>query len=665
MESRAKTTELVVLIDNSRSIRSAEQKAIIREATMLLADLADAGDRMSVITFGENAQEVVASTLRSDADRQTFKNAIQQRVDFRERLSDIRAGLRLLADDRDTFFPTPDAVHAAVIFSDGRLEPRGISPSDALQEIEELLVGPLEEVDVYAVVLGDTISRRPIPQLEPPLTGYELMQTTARSPENFYHAQQLDQLSELVVTILNKTKGISSIGEVGGTDFRIDQTVRSMILMVRKRSPNAPESKLPTSEQIELLPPEGEVPGSESIYRNSGYQHFDLFIIRNPRPGIWRVTRTDGGELIVRSKIDSPIHLGVQMKRSEFYLNEAALIRAWLTNSDEGVLVTDDYQLQAQVAQEGELSSSQYYAPLQRDGQTGQYLFPIPISLAEALGKEPQPGRLELEIVAQRQEDPWFLRRSQPMTIELKEPIIRWTRLEPTTRPIPTRSVQASFGGELVEEQYNQTEFDTPPELTVVVERFDDETGQYRTYFEANTRPVSADGKRVYQIPKTFDEYGNYRYRYRLNGSTGSGPLAIESAWYPLNIDFFWEIAVAAGLLLLIVLQMLSSFTAKLRGSIQRTIMAPSAFETFSPGSQSFDSIVDTEIDSVTYRYRIRAKRYLFLVKYLNIKMVRGNATLDGRPLHNNKARSVSPSRGHTLTSDDGNVTVELNLRVS
>lgn len=165
---RAKTTEFAVLIDNSASIRPSEQ-VIIREATTLLGDLADSGDRISVISFGENARLVTSMQFQGDADRRAFKDAIRQGLDFRERLSDIRAGVRLLAERRETLFPTPAATHAAVLFSDGRLEPRNIPAPEALRQMLADLQDPLGEIETLlkraeteaAIIVPSTFGDRP------------------------------------------------------------------------------------------------------------------------------------------------------------------------------------------------------------------------------------------------------------------------------------------------------------------------------------------------------------------------------------------------------------------------------------------------------------------------------------------------------------------------
>ena len=173
-----------------------------------------------------------------------------------ENYSDIRAGLRLLAEQREQLFPTADAVHAAILFSDGRLEPKDGRTQEAFRQIQDDLEDPLAGLELYAVVLGETYSQRPIDRLG--FNGQTLMQQyIARSPNYFYHAKQLDQLFEVAVLILKKTKGISSLGEESGDRFRIDGTVQSMTLIVRKRPAEASdETGLPLAEEIRLVPPE-------------------------------------------------------------------------------------------------------------------------------------------------------------------------------------------------------------------------------------------------------------------------------------------------------------------------------------------------------------------------------------------------------------------------
>ncbi|MEZ4602523.1 MAG: hypothetical protein R2861_03680 [Desulfobacterales bacterium] len=65
---------------------------------MLLADLAEQSDRISVITFGKKARLAATVLIIADKDRIEFKQQLKE-LNFSENYSDIRAGIRLLAND--------------------------------------------------------------------------------------------------------------------------------------------------------------------------------------------------------------------------------------------------------------------------------------------------------------------------------------------------------------------------------------------------------------------------------------------------------------------------------------------------------------------------------------------------------------------------------------
>ncbi len=448
-----------------------------------------------------------------------------------------------------------------------------------------------------------------------------------------------------------------------------------MTLIVRKRPPGAPASSpLPESQQIQLVPAEAQAPADESIYRSSDYQHFDLFIVRKPRVGLWKVERSDGGALTVLSKILTPVDLRVQTK-PHYYLNESATVRAWLWDKERNAVTDEVYQLQAHVATAGQLPSSPHYLPLQREAQTGQYYLHAPGPLLDAIGS-PRPDRIELELIAKRQEDPWFMRRSLPVSLELREPFIEWFQPPEVTRtlllrnlPLLARTVAYTFGGRLIPERYAAVGFEVPPELTVIVERFDADTGQYLSLFEAPGKVVSENGALAFRIPHDFAEYGDYRYGYRLTGSTATGPFILQSPWYSFHIQFFRELAAGLGLLILVVIQLISQWTAKLKGvvQIQKTGLTPGFTSIPVSPRPVFDSQTVTNLDLGGTRFQIRPRRYLFLYKRCCVTLVTGLAQLDQRPLLPGKTGCVPAKGAHKLSfshPDGSGVTVTLTLVV-
>lgn len=671
-EAPEQHTEFVFLIDNSRSIPPPEQ-VILREATMLLADLADPGDQISVITFGQSARIVVDMRFSSDRDREAFKEAVRQKVDFSENLSDIRAGIRVLAQARDQLLPSREAVKVVVLFSDGKLEPQDGQTRAALAELQADLRGPLAGIPVYAVVLGDTSSRQRIPGLGA-LTGLELMrQYIASSPTHCYHARDLEQLPDIAVTILNDTKGISSLGEESGNAFRVDSTVELMDLIVRKRPPGpAGESDLPASDQIVLEPPEPpavpgqEAPaaGAESVYRNRDYQHFDLFVVRHPRPGIWRVTRTDGESPRVLSKIVSPVKLRVQVPDT-LYVNEATLLQAWLYDEGKKGPVGEGYQLQAKVAEAGALDDSETYVPLTRDTATGRYTMMLPQDLFSALGKSAEPGRFELQILARKDGDPWFVRRSQSLPVEVQAPLIVWRDVAKTIRPIPLLPSEVVLGGSVDKASYQALGFQAPASLRLLVEKLDAKTGQYARVLEQEVQGTDAGARLDYLVPASLSGYGDYRYGYVFSGPREHGQLRIQSPTGYFRVEPPWALAAAAALAVLLLLELLSVFTARLHGNVQvdKTGVNPAFASLRVTPRRELRSAAVAEVDLGTARFRVRPRRHLFLFKRLCVSMTGADATLDKATLKKGKTACV-PVRGqHRLrfTHADGD-TVETTL---
>ena len=675
-EASPQHNEFVVLIDNSRSIRPPEQ-VIIREATMLLADLVDPGDRISVITFGADARTVAEVQVTSDGDRDTFKAAVRDRVDFSERFSDIRKGIQVLANEQGQLLPSPNAIRAAVLFTDGKLEPRDGQTKAAFDQMQADLHGPLAGLPVYAVVLGDTYSREPIPGLTN-LTGLDLMSShVASSPKHFYHARKLEELPDIAVTILNDTKGISSLGEESGAAFRVDSTVELMNLIVRKHPPGpAGESDLPSSDQITLVPPgpvaaSGKEPsagGSESIYRNRAYQHFDLFVVRHPRPGIWRVTRSDGKEPRVLSKIVSPVKLRVHMPE-QLYVNEATRLQAWLYDERKKDATHDGYQLQAKVAQAGGLDASETYVPLTRDDATGRYSMDLPQDLFAALGKSPEPGRVELQVVARKDGDPWFLRRSQPLSLEFQEPLVAWRELPKTIRPIPLLANEVVLGGSIDKAAYQSLGFQTPASLSLYMEKRDPKTGQYARVVEQQVQGVDAGGRLDYLVSANPNDYGDYRYGYEFAGTREHSQFRIQSQTGYFRVEPPWTLAAAAALAILTLLELLSVFTAKLRGQVQveKTGINPAFASVKVTPRREFRSTSVSDVDFGSARFQVRPSRHLFLFKRLCVSVTGTDATLNNAPLKKGKTACLRVRGRHTLrfTHDDGDpVDITLSLKV-
>ena len=668
-------TEWVVLIDNSKSITPAEQ-VLIREAAMLLADLSDPGDRLAVITFGSQANQTASMAIQNDQDRRHFQDLVRTNVDFKENFSDLRAGLHLLAEQRQSLFPNENAHHAAIMLSDGLLEPADHKPFPAIQEIKDSLQGPLQNLDIFAIVLGATSSQKNIPGLTPLQTGQRLMEEIAGQPQRFTRADKLDQVLDTTLGILKSVKGISSANDSDAT-YRIDKTVATMTLIVRKKTVDGKE--LANSNDIKLETPNTAPPAGsnqDTIYHNSNYQYFDLFVVRNPRPGEWRVTLNNGQRPQVLSKIDSPIQLHAQGKPL-YYLNESGVLWAWLFDAKQQAVSHGDYQIQAHIVNAGE-KAAQSYLPFSLDADSGQFFLEMPNAVKQILPTPDQPARVELEIKATQNTDPMFLRQARVKS-DFSTPLIvwnqpgekvvhkdesggalarflnKWTQMSGPVR-FPFTTSTLNFGGDLETQHPDYPAFDVPPILKLSIEVFDKDRLHYQPLSVDSLQPeVTNANKLVYVIAKPFNDYRQYRYRYELVGQTAQGEQSIKSHWYELQLGIPWiRIGIAAGVLLLF-LHIAGRWLAKLRGRVE---VNSNGIFTF----QEVKTKPEFNYQEGGVRFKVRPQRTLWFRKRLVLIALGGEFHIDGDTLGAGKSKSLRPRVKHTLTFD--NTKLELKLHV-
>ena len=662
-------TEWAVLIDNSRSIQPNEQ-VLIREATMLLGDLADLNDRISVITFGSQARQAASVQILSDNDRVRFQDLIRNNVKFDENYSDIRAGLRLLAACKEDFFPTPQARHAAIVLSDGLLEPADRKIQRAFQELRETVRGALQSLRLFTITLGETGSLKTIPGLDPALTGAQLMEREiARDSALFTHARQLDQVPNAILAILKSVKGIAS-PEESKPVYRIDRTVEKMTLIVRKRTVDG--KPLASSSDILLQQPKVEAdsapsasaPAINTLYRNSGYEYFDLIVVRNPQSGEWQVSlkNKNGQTPQVLSKIDSPIHLQVKAKPN-YYSNESDALWAWLWDDQQGAVARGDYQLQAHVVGAAD-SVAQIYLPLSLDPSSALQYLDMPHALRQLLGDLKPETDMDLEIKATSPGDSMFLRQTT-VRIRIMPSLIDWRQTAAWLERAPFTTARPEFGGSLDTRHPDYGAYDVPPKLMLVIERYSEEKGTYEPFASdaLTARPEGAT--QVYATVKPFSDYQAYRYRYELTGTTPQGEKRFKSPWFALQLRFPWTLAGITATMLLTLLHLAGGFMAKLSGQIEAQCHGQYALVRVSP-RREFDSRRAPELAPCEPHFKIKARRMLWFHKYLQLTIVQGQGVIEvsygrQRRIAAPESCCLRPGR-HKLTSD--HASYDLNLHI-
>jgi hypothetical protein len=672
----------VVCIDNSASIRG-EERVLIRETTMLLADLADIGDRISVITFGKGARLAASTHIESDQDRIEFKNHVRQRVDFQENYSDIRAGIKLLAENQRSPLRQAGFDPYVIILSDGKLEPADRKTQRAFNEMKEVLERPLANINIYAVVLGNTYCYdRILTNVDgADLNGKTLMRDhIARAHDLFFHAQKLDQLFQIAVRILSAAKGITSLADKKDTNkFKIDNSVESMTFIVRKKKGDG--TLLCKSSEIVLnKPAERPDRDAESTYKSSDYQYFDLIVVRNPREGMWSITLANGKEPEVLSKIVTPLELKFSY-RDKYYLNETATMRGWILDKRFSEVVSSKpHIIKAHLATDGNLDESNIYADFHPDPNSGQYYLEVPGEMLELLRSEGKPLIITMEVTAQRfrtdsqQLDPWFIRRVGPVDVQLVEPFVDWLLQEPRIFKIPFvgKTLHSIFevpiiddglffGAVLQPSRSQYPDFEGLPRLKFVLEILDDDPESYLPMIERTLHGADEAGRIIYRTKEAMKEPGKYRYFYQVDGVVKlGGAFTIKSPTSDFEIrSYKLECWLALIILALFVISRIYCLTGKLQGDL--TIKE---YQNGKLVNSEEEQLYQRTYDSA--HIALKARRGCFLKNKIIVKVKDPNSVMviDGQ-MTQKKKELLDPGDHKIVLSENGTeIKIETDLYV-
>ncbi|MFH2057648.1 MAG: vWA domain-containing protein [Pseudomonadota bacterium] len=668
----AKPANFIVCIDNSASIRG-QERIIILETTMLLADLAEQGDRISVVTFGQEARLTASSIINTDQDRISFKRQVEKGVNFKENYSDIRAGIKYLLDNEKETIGVKGFDPHIIILSDGKLEPKDRKTQDAFDEMKALRDGKLSNLNFYAVVLGDRYCNDLIPAKDDglQLDGKTLMKNIiATSSNHFFHAQRMDQLFSAAVTILSKAKGISSIGDQAQTnEFRIDASVESMTFIVRKCKNDG--TILCKSADILLNAPE-DTPKreSESIYRSSDYKYFDLILVRNPREGMWSVSLSNGNEANVLSKIVTPLELQFQNK-STYYINESAVLNAWVFDKKQLKSISDEnYRIKARIAPKGKLNASNVYIDFNLDAENNQHYIEVPAQIFAGMNMSEKPVELSMELIVQRinkdssDVDPWFIRRSSPIRINITQPFIKWNMQKPESIKIPFREEMVTLGATADPVAINSI-YMVQPTLKVNFDHFDKDLKVYQPVknmeienpLDGTLKDSHLIFEKLIQISELVS--GSYRYSYQLKGTLKKGgTFTIDSPQYYFSLKSYsfdsWEFWVCVGVLLFLVLCVLSSATAKMQGSL-----------TTDSSSQIINAKVYQSEANHENRFTLKAQKLFLIKSNIILTVMTGFINVDGQVMSQGQKVKLYPRMIHTIQHSEGGKQIERQLMVN
>lgn len=422
--STARAVDYVLLIDNSASIRRPEDQLVIREAAKLFIDVVEDNDRFSIILFGRDAQIGLSQTFTAESTRDEAKAKVDAAIDFSHQFSDLRAGIRLLQQERDTLFRGGAVKPVVIVLSDGKLETEDKDAAKAYEELRSLVSGTLAGLPFFTVGLGQTAINDYFLDA-PKINGLILLRDVLAGPAGrFYHAESLDAIFEIYIQILKDTKNVSDLAEEEGV-FKLDESVTSVTLVVRKRTSagellcQSPDLTLQCPGGKEFAAFSAAVAGTDHGMRvvwKSDCQHFDLVMLRNPVPGVYQLAQKSGDSLDILSCFTAHIHLQHDI-RPVYYTGVPFVFQAWLSDDRTGDKSDAAYQVFLKLAPEEGFDESEDLDEM-REAVGAVFALAHPDDFKAAL----EPGDYGLQLTARSNEDESFFRRTPRIPVLLHAP---------------------------------------------------------------------------------------------------------------------------------------------------------------------------------------------------------------------------------------------------
>lgn len=276
-DHKTKNLDVVVVVDQSGSMKSNDPKGLMREAVnSLITMLSPETSRVGIISFNRAQTKVAELTELKDLD---ITKALNAKVDAIEYKGDTDIG-NAVADAVEMFDENDDHAHAILVLSDGRND-FGID-KNAEKESDERLNDALMKAhtqgcQVFCLGFGKEMSNVND-------TPYAKLLSIASAPENVSTETDPSKIHEFFEAMLARLIG-SKEQKISGDEVRIEPNVKEANISI-----SSPED-LSEIEVILTGPDGNEIPlvDSESVRYYKGKYSAVIKLFR-PEPGVYKVT---------------------------------------------------------------------------------------------------------------------------------------------------------------------------------------------------------------------------------------------------------------------------------------------------------------------------------------------------------------------------------------
>ena len=561
-EEKKLPVDYVFLIDNSGSIPKGEARTFAREAIKAFTELVEDGDRLSFILFDQEAELIASETIAKQADRGRLQAALESKLTFGGRFTDLSKGTALLEEKKSILFRKLGAAKPAVLLiSDGKLEPRGDLKA-AYEKLIQDWQSLSNTIPFYTLGLGET-------DINDEFLGTSGKRLLTRMAEEsggeFYHVRSVNDLVETCGGVLRRTKGY---GELAGKEvFDTDESTLRLVLVVIKR---LPERQLYKTTDIRLKNPAGREMnfGEASAYQEGQTRilwregaYYDLIVVDRPTMGKWELSLKTGGGPKAVALIRNQVHLRY-LPQKEYWDQEKKIVMAWLYDERKNALSERSCQVVLKFDSLKAFPKSTNEIPLQKSKKA---TYPTSLHLQ---GKEPPAGDYLVEIRAEDNAS-FFSRKSPPIPVKVKKAYFAFKLLEGLIPKWPIFWKGVPFTGEIDSTHQVYPRFQEPPKIFLHLVKIEEKKTVPLPKVELPWK--RSDGKIFYQLSRPDLELGQYGGFYSMEGRLTSGKdVRVESPEF--NFTLFWPIwvwIILGGIFVVIVVFVLYVTRPKLQGRLE------------------------------------------------------------------------------------------------
>lgn len=307
--------DTVVIMDSSGSMKQTDPKQLRKPAAKLFISLLDAEDRLSVVSFSNQAWPITyltqlkAEKQLNQALRATDK--ISHKGMNTNIHSAISKGIEFLKDS-DQINREP----IIILMSDGQMDVGNTEKSAQLREqiFEDLLPQLIEHnIKIYSIAFTEASDQ-------------ELLQEIAEATDGRYALAASDEvLHKIFSKIFEQTKQPDML-PLNENKFIVDDSINEITIIANKKS---------DSSQIYLQPPVGEK--INSTFKSEKIKwfvstSFDMITIKKPTAGEWKILFSDDDN---RAYIVTDIKLRTQFKFNADSYQPELIIKSWFIQNDE------------------------------------------------------------------------------------------------------------------------------------------------------------------------------------------------------------------------------------------------------------------------------------------------------------------------------------------